>query len=136
MSADSLHFAGVVLITVPAIAFGGARLLSAIYPREPRLPRQPGASEPVAGGSCPRRRARAAHPRRTAARRSGGSHRWAGMAGPLRARRGAGLMPLGFFLSVASPRAETPNNLIYLVSLGGISLSVGAVILGIGLLSA
>ncbi len=45
-------------------------------------------------------------------------------------------MPLGFFLSVASPRAETPNNLIYLVSLGGISLSVGAVILGIGLLSA
>jgi hypothetical protein len=35
MTADSLHFAGVVLITVPAIAFGGARLLSAIFQREP-----------------------------------------------------------------------------------------------------
>jgi hypothetical protein len=46
------------------------------------------------------------------------------------------LMPLGFFLSVASPRAERPNNLIYLVPLGGLSLSVGAVVLGVGLLSA
>jgi hypothetical protein len=35
MSADSLHFAGVVLITVPAIAFGGARLLTMIFRREP-----------------------------------------------------------------------------------------------------
>ena len=35
MSTDSLHFAGVVLITVPAIAFGGARLLSMIFRREP-----------------------------------------------------------------------------------------------------
>jgi hypothetical protein len=35
MSADSLHFAGVVLITVPAIAFGGARLLTMVFRREP-----------------------------------------------------------------------------------------------------
>ena len=35
MSTDSLHFAGVVLITVPAIAFGGARLLTMIFRREP-----------------------------------------------------------------------------------------------------
>jgi hypothetical protein len=46
------------------------------------------------------------------------------------------LMPLGFFLSIASPRAENPNRLIYLVQLGGLSLSVGAVTLGLGLLSA
>jgi hypothetical protein len=45
------------------------------------------------------------------------------------------LMPLGFFLSVASPRAEKPNRLIYLVPLGGLSLSVGALVLGIGLVS-
>jgi hypothetical protein len=45
-------------------------------------------------------------------------------------------MPLGFFLSIASPRAQSPNQLIYLVPLGGVSLSVGAVILGLGLLSA
>ena len=35
MSTDSLHFAGVVLITVPAIAFGGVRLLTMIFRREP-----------------------------------------------------------------------------------------------------
>jgi hypothetical protein len=46
------------------------------------------------------------------------------------------LMSLGFFLSVASPRSQCPNNLIYLVPLGGLSLSVGAVTLGLGLLSA
>ena len=46
------------------------------------------------------------------------------------------LMPLGFFLSIASPRAQGPNRLVYLVPLGGVSLSVGAVVLGLGLLSA
>ncbi len=46
------------------------------------------------------------------------------------------LMPLGFFLSVASPRAERPNGLIGLVYLGGLSLAIGTVTLGIGLLRA
>jgi hypothetical protein len=55
--------------------------------------------------------------------------RYALVAGPI-------LMPLGFFLSIASPRAQSPNRLIYLVPLGGVSLSVGAVILGLGLLGA
>jgi hypothetical protein len=53
--------------------------------------------------------------------------RYALVAGPI-------FMPLGFFLSVASPRAENPNRLIYLVPLGALSLSVGAVTLGVGLL--
>jgi hypothetical protein len=44
------------------------------------------------------------------------------------------LMPLGFFLSVVSPQATRPNNLLALVYLGGVSLGVGAVTLGIGLL--
>jgi hypothetical protein len=35
MSADSLHFAGVVLITASAIAIGGVRLLTMIFRREP-----------------------------------------------------------------------------------------------------
>ncbi len=34
------------------------------------------------------------------------------------------LMPLGFFLSVASPRAEKPTKLAFLIPLGGLSLSV------------
>jgi hypothetical protein len=44
------------------------------------------------------------------------------------------LMPLGFFLSVASPRATKPNALIALVYLGAVVLAVGTVVLGIGLL--
>jgi hypothetical protein len=44
------------------------------------------------------------------------------------------LMPLGFFLSVTSPEAQRPNGVIALVYLGGLSLAVGALTLGIGLL--
>lgn len=44
------------------------------------------------------------------------------------------LMPLGFFLSVANPRSERPNRLIALVYVGGAALAVGVVTLGIALL--
>jgi hypothetical protein len=44
------------------------------------------------------------------------------------------LMPLGFFLSVTSPDAQRPNGIIAMVYLGGLSLAVGALTLGIGLL--
>ena len=44
------------------------------------------------------------------------------------------LMPLGFFLSVTSPDAHRPNGIIALVYLGGLSLAVGALTLGVGLL--
>ena len=44
------------------------------------------------------------------------------------------LMPLGFFLSVTSPDAQRPNGIIALVYLGGLSLAVGALTLGLGLL--
>jgi hypothetical protein len=136
MSTDSLHFAGAVLITVPAIAFGGARLLAMIFRREPGY-----LDNPV----------------RQNLWRAGHAHagvlviltlvglllvdqadlssdlrwlvRYALVTGPI-------LMPLGFFVSIASPRAQSPNQLIYLVPLGGVSLSVGAVILGLGLLGA
>jgi hypothetical protein len=43
------------------------------------------------------------------------------------------LVSLGFFLSVVSPKAERPNGLIGLIYLGGVSLAVGVVTLGIGL---
>jgi len=45
------------------------------------------------------------------------------------------LMPLGFFLSVTRPEAQRPNAVITLVYLGGLSLAIGAVTLGIGLLA-
>jgi hypothetical protein len=46
------------------------------------------------------------------------------------------LMSAGFFLSIVSPRATRPGPLIALVYLGAISLAVGAVTLGVGLIRA
>ena len=43
------------------------------------------------------------------------------------------LTPAAFFLSVLSPRATEPNALIYLAYVGGISLAVGLLVLGVGL---
>ena len=55
--------------------------------------------------------------------------RWCLVAAPV-------LMPLGFFLSVVSPRAERPNRIILSTYAGGLLLAVGTVTLGIGLLRA
>ena len=55
--------------------------------------------------------------------------RWCLAAAPI-------LMPLGFFLSVASSRAERPNRMIWFTYAGGLLLAVGTLTLGIGLLCA
>ncbi|ROT33890.1 hypothetical protein [Micromonospora sp. HM5-17] len=44
------------------------------------------------------------------------------------------LMPLGFFLSVVRPADTRPNRLIWLTVLGGASLTAATLLLGIGLL--
>jgi hypothetical protein len=44
------------------------------------------------------------------------------------------LLPAAFFLSVLSPEATEPNALIYLAYVGGISLAVGLLVLGVGLI--
>jgi hypothetical protein len=46
------------------------------------------------------------------------------------------LLPIAFFLSIARPGAERPNRLVNLAYLGGLSLTVGMLTLGIGLLRA
>jgi hypothetical protein len=46
------------------------------------------------------------------------------------------LMPLGFFLSVSSPRAERPNGAIKLVYAGGLILALSVLILGVALVHA
>ena len=43
------------------------------------------------------------------------------------------LMPLAFFLSVLSPEATEPNAMIYLAYVAGIVLAVGLLVLGVGL---
>jgi hypothetical protein len=44
------------------------------------------------------------------------------------------LTPAAFFLSVLSPEATKPNALIYLAYVGGVSLALGLLALGVGLI--
>jgi hypothetical protein len=46
------------------------------------------------------------------------------------------LMPIAFFLSIARPDAQRPNRLVNLAYVGAVSLTVGMLTLGIGLLRA
>jgi hypothetical protein len=128
--------AGVVLITVPAIEFGGLSLLKFISARSPGY---------------------MDNPTRRGLFRAGHAH--AGVLVVLalvallyldEAALGDGyktmvrvcvvappiLMPAGFFLSVASPTSQRPNRLIWLVYVGAVALAAAAVTLGIGLLRA
>ena len=136
MAHASRRLAGIILILIPAVAFGGASLLSMI------LGQVPGYLD---------------NPVRQDLWRAGHAH--AGVMlilalvllryvdeTPLRggwlwlARHGAPVaaifMPLGFFLSVLSPEATEPNPLIGLVFVGGLFLIGAVVATGIGLLRA
>ena len=44
------------------------------------------------------------------------------------------LIPMGFFLSMTSPSATQPNGLVWLIYVGIVALATSAVTLGIGLL--
>ena len=44
------------------------------------------------------------------------------------------LLPVAFFLSALSPEATEPNAMIYLAYAGAVSLAVGLLVLGIGLI--
>jgi hypothetical protein len=46
------------------------------------------------------------------------------------------LVPAAFFLSIVKPRAERPGRLILLAPLGALSLTLGLLTLGVGLLRA
>ncbi|MFC6083802.1 hypothetical protein [Sphaerisporangium aureirubrum] len=134
MSPASLGTAGVLLVTVPTIAIGGASLLTFIGRRTPGY-----LDNPVRRGLW----------------RAGHAHAGvlvlfalvaltyvdqAGLAGGTAALvRGLFvaapiLMPLGFFLSVVRPGDTRPSKLIWLTAAGGLCLAAGTLILGIGLI--
>jgi hypothetical protein len=46
------------------------------------------------------------------------------------------LLPIAFFVSIARPDAERPNRLVNLAYLGAVSLTIGMLTLGIGLVRA
>ena len=134
MSASSLSTAGVLLIAVVAVEYGGLSLLRFIAGRIPGYLDNPVRQDLFRAGH--------AHAGVLVilalvgmlyVDQTGLSDtvrelvRWGLVAPPI-------LMPLGFFLSVASPRAERPNALISLVYLGAVVLAAGVLTLGINLL--
>lgn len=134
MSPSSLSTAGVLLITVPTIAFGGLSLLAHIMRDIPGY-----LDNPVRRGLW----------------RAGHAHAGvlvlfalvamvyidqADLSGDLKTLTrvlivaAPILMPIGFFLSVVRPSDTKPNRLIWLAALGGVSLGIGTLTLGIGLI--
>ncbi|WP_049570361.1 hypothetical protein [Nonomuraea sp. SBT364] len=133
MSPASLSTAGVLLITVPTIAFGGVTLLRFLMRDVPGY-----LDNPVRRGLW-----RAGHAHAGVlvlfslvamlyVDQADLSDGWKALvrtsivAAPI-------LMPLGFFLSVLRPSDTKPNKLIALTFAGGLSLAAGALTLGVGL---
>ena len=134
LSPASLSTAGVLLITVPTIAFGGVSLLSFLMRDVPGY-----LDNPVRRGLW-----RAGHAHAGVlvlfslvallyVDQADLSDGWKSLvrtsivAAPI-------LMPLGFFLSVARPGDTKPGKLIYLTMAGGACLAAGTLTLGIGLI--
>jgi hypothetical protein len=134
ISSKSKMISGILLITIPSIAYGGYFLLGSLASNAPGY---------------------MDNPLRQNMFRAGHAHAGvlvllslisqlladvAILPEPLLylARLGAPaaavLMPLGFFLSVAAPETTKPNGLITLVYIGAVLLAIGVLTLGIGLI--
>ncbi|CAN5218515.1 hypothetical protein BH23CHL9_BH23CHL9_07480 [soil metagenome] len=122
MTRESRRLAGILLIFVPAVAFGGASLLSMILGQAPGYLDNPVRQDLWRAGH--------AHAgvmlilalvllRYVDETNLSGAWMWVARHGvPLAAI----LMPAGFFLSILSPDATQPNALIFLVHAGGVFL--------------
>ena len=134
MSPESRRSAGILLVVLPTVIFGGVSILSLLI-------------SPQSGYMN--------NPLRQNLWRAGHAHagvflilslvalryvdeavlsdavknfvRWAIPAAAI-------LLPVAFFLSVLSPSATEPNGLIYLAYLGAIALALALLTLGVGLL--
>jgi len=132
MSNESRRLAGILLIALPTVMFGGVSVLSLLI-GDPKYME---------------------NPLRQDLWRAGHAHAGVWLMLALVALRyvdeaelsnamkwvvrgsfpiAAILVPAAFFLSVISPDARAPNGLIYLAYVGAVVLAVGALVLGIGL---
>ena len=132
-SSESRRLAGVLLVVLPTVMYGGVTLLNLLV-GDPRY---------------------MANPLRQNLWRAGHAHAGVLLVLALIALRyvdeanlparlkpiarsfiplAAILMPAGFFLSMVSPAATAPNSLIALTNVGAVALAVGVVTLGVGLL--
>jgi hypothetical protein len=133
MSSQSRLVAGVLLILLPTVEFGGASILSLLI-GDPEYTQNELRQDLWRAGH--------AHAgvwlvlSLVALRYVDEAALSEGMRWPVRLSllAVAILLPAAFFLSVLSPEAAEPNALIYLAYVGGISLGVGLLVLGIGLI--
>lgn len=134
MAPASRRLAGIILVVIPAVAFGGASLLAMIVGEVPGYLDNPVRQDLWRAGH--------AHAgvllvlslvllRYVDETRMRGAWLWLARLGvPVAAL----LMPAGFFLSVLTPDAREPNALIALVPVGGVFLVAGVLTTGIALL--
>lgn len=130
---DAARLAGVLLLTVVAVEYGGTFLLKLSRGDRPATPVQHSffrAGHAHAGVLVIL--ALVCQLYVGASGLDGIAYRVASQGVPLAAI----LMPAGFFLSVAGRDVKKPNRLVALVWLGALSLAAGVLTLGVGLLTA
>lgn len=137
MSDATMRTAGILLILIPTVAFGGASILylwittrNGYYTENPLRQRLWAAGHAHAGVLLIL--SLVAFLYLDAADLSTGVQSFVRTAIPLSAI----LVPAAFFLSVAQPDAEKPSALINLAYLGFLSLTAGLLVLGYGLITA
>ncbi|GAA0919479.1 hypothetical protein [Nonomuraea longicatena] len=134
ISPPTMTLAGIILITVPGIAFGGLTLLKFLMRGEPGY-----LDNPVRRGLW-----RAGHAHAGVLVlfslvallfvEASAMAEWLKWTVRVLIAAAPILMPLGFFLSVLRPGDTRPNRLIWLTKAGGASLALGTLTLGVGLL--
>jgi hypothetical protein len=134
MTREARIMAGVILITVPSIQYGGYFLLTSLMDRTSRYMDNPLRQNFFRAGHahagvfvllalvCQMLADSANLPT---------SLLWFARIGIPAA---AILLPLGFFLSMASPDATAPNGFVALIYVGALLLAVSVLTLGVGLL--
>jgi hypothetical protein len=136
MSRQSRLFAGILLVVLPTVMFGGLSLLRFLITSSPGYVDNPLRHDLFRAGH--------AHAgvylilslvmlRYVDEALLGPAWKWFARAG---APIAAILIPLAFFLSVASPTAREPNGLINLAYVGAIVLAAAVLTLGVGLIRA
>jgi hypothetical protein len=134
MSRESRLLAGVILITVPSVMFGGLTILSFLVGQAPGY-----ADNPLRHDMW---RAGHAHAgvylilslvmlRYVDEAVLGSFWKWVARLG---APVAAILIPAGFFLSTLSPTATTANGFVNLIYPGAVCLAVSVLTLGVGLI--
>lgn len=133
MSPASLRSAGILLILLPTVVFGGVSILTLLI-RDPRYRQNPlrqqlwRAGHAHAGNMLIISSIASIYVDQTDL-----TETWRNIV-RMSIPAATNFLPAAFFLSVLSPAATKPNILINLACVGAISLTFGLIVLGVGLL--